>query len=63
MIVLAKDSHRTGRLAFFGSIAEAREFFGCDQMEQIVKRINRKEEGGEGLADEYVNKYLEVHHA
>ena len=63
VIVLAKDSHRTGRLAFFGSIEEAREFFGCEQMEQIVKRINRKEEGGEGLADEYIRKYPEVHHA
>ena len=63
VIVLAKDSHRTGRLAFFGSIEEAREFFGCEQMEQIVKRINRKEEGGEGLADEYIKKYPEVRHA
>ncbi len=63
VIVLAKDSHRTGRLAFFGSIGEAREFFGCEQMEQIVKRINRKEEGGDGLADEYIKKYPEVHHA
>ena len=63
VIVLAKDSHRTGRLAFFGSIGEAREFFGCEQMEQIVKRINRKEEGGDGLADEYIKMYPEVHHA
>ena len=63
VIVLAKDSARTGRLAFYGSIDEARTFFGCDQMEEIVKRINRTEEGGEGLADEYIMKYLEVRHA
>ncbi len=63
VIVLAKDSARTGRLAFYGSIDEARAFFGCDRMEEIVKRINRTEEGGEGLADEYIMKYLEVHHA
>ena len=63
VIVLAKDSARTGRLAFFGSIAQAKDFFGCAQMEQIVKRINRKEEGGEGLADEFIAKYPEVHHA
>ena len=63
VIVLAKDSSRTGRLAFYGSIAEAKDFFGCAEMEQIVKRINRPEEGGEGLADEFIAKYPEVRHA
>ena len=63
VIVLAKDSARTGRLAFFGSVAEAREFFGCERMEEIVKRVNRKEEGGDGLADEFIEKYPEVRHA
>jgi len=62
VIVLAKDSARTGRLAFYGSIEEARAFFGRERMEQIVKSVNRKEEGGDGLADEYVMKYAEVHH-
>ena len=61
VIVLAKDSARTGRLAFYGSIEEARTFFGRDTMEQIVKSVNRKEEGGDGLADEFVLKYAEVH--
>jgi hypothetical protein len=60
VIVLAKDSTRTGRLAFYGSIEEARKFFGREKMEEIVKTINRKEEGGDGLADEYVLKYAEV---
>ena len=60
VIVLAKDSTRTGRLAFYGSISEAREFFGKEKMEEIVKTINRREEGGDGLADEYVMKYAEV---
>ena len=62
VIVLAKDSNRTGRLAFFGPIEEARAFFGKERMEQIVMSINRKEEGGEGRADEYISKYLEVQH-
>ena len=57
VIVLAKDSARTGRLAYYGSIEEARRFFGRDKMEQIVKSVNRKEEGGDGLADEFVMKY------
>ena len=60
VIVLAKDSARTGRLAFYGSIEEARKFFQRDRMEQIVKSVNRKEEGGDGLADEFVMKYAEV---
>ncbi len=57
VIVLAKDSARTGRLAWYGSIEDARTFFGREKMEQIVKSVNRKEEGGDGLADEFVMKY------
>ena len=60
VIVLAKDSARTGRLAYYGSIEDARTFFQREKMEQIVKSVNRKEEGGDGLADEYVMKYAEV---
>ena len=60
VIVLAKDSARTGRLAYYGSIEDARTFFERDSMEEIVKRINQVEEGGDGLADEYVLKYAEV---
>lgn len=62
VIVLAKDSARTGRLAFYGSIEDARAFFGRDRMEQIVKSVNRVEEGGDGMADEFVMKYAEVQH-
>ena len=57
VIILAKDSGRVGRLAFYGSPEEAREFFGRDTMEDIVQCVNRSEEGGEGLADEYIEKY------
>ena len=62
VIVLAKDAKRTGRLAFFGPITEAREFFGKEKMEEIVKSINREEEGGEGRADEFILKFAEVQH-
>ena len=62
VIVLAKDANRTGRLAFFGPIEEARTFFGKEKMEEIVKSINRKEEGGDGRADEFIKKYAEVQH-
>jgi len=60
VIVLAKDSARTGRLAYYGSIEDARAFFQRERMEQIVKSVNRKEEGGDGLADEFIMKYAEV---
>ena len=62
VIVLAKDANRTGRLAFFGPIEEARTFFGKEKMEEIVKSVNRTEEGGEGRADEFIMKYAEVQH-
>ena len=63
VIVLAKDSARTGRLAYYGSIEDAREFFRREKMEQIVKSVNRKEEGGDGLADEFVMKYAQAQKA
>jgi len=63
VIVLAKDAKRTGRLAWFGPIAEAQAFFGKERMEEIVKSVNREEEGGEGRADEFILKYAEVQHA
>ena len=62
VFVLAKDSHRTGRLAFYGTIEEARAFFGKERMEEIVLSVNRAEEGGEGKADEYIMKFVEVQH-
>jgi len=62
VIVLAKDDHRIGRLAYYGPIDEARTFFNRESMEQIVRSINRREEGGDGLADEFIRKYAEVQH-
>ena len=59
LIVLAKDSRKTGRLAYYGSIEDAKEFFGTDTMEGILKLINQKDEGGEGMSDEFVRKYAE----
>ena len=63
VIVLAKDGNRTGRLAFYGPIDEARQFFGRERMEQIVLSVNRQEEGGEGRADEFITKYAEAYSA
>ncbi len=60
IIVLAKDSSRAGRLAYYGTIDGAREFFGKQKMEDIVKVINPKEEGGEGRADELIARFDEM---
>ena len=60
IIVLAKDSNHIGRLAYYGTVDGARKFFGKKKMEDIVKVINSKEEGGEGRADEMIEKYQEL---
>lgn len=60
VIVLGKDANRTGRLVFYGSIDDAKKFFEKDTMEDIVRCINREDEGGEGRSDEFIQKYAEV---
>ena len=59
VIVLAKDAGRTGRLAWYGPVNEAYEFFGKKSMEEILLSVNQQDEGGEGRADEFVEKYAE----
>lgn len=59
VIVLAKDATRTGRLAWYGPVKEAYEFFDKNSMEEILLTINQKDEGGEGRADEFVEKYTD----
>ena len=60
VIVLAKDSTRTGRLAYYGPVKTARRYFGKETMEELLRTINQKEEGGEGRADEFVSRYSHV---
>lgn len=60
VIVLARDSGKVGRLAFYGSPQEAREFFGRDTMEKIVMKVNGESEGGEGRADEMIEKFARL---
>lgn len=59
VIVLARDSGKVGRLAFYGSPEEAKAFFGKPSMEQIVFAVNSPYEGGEGRADEFIEKYAQ----
>ncbi|MBR3932590.1 MAG: ATP-binding cassette domain-containing protein [Clostridia bacterium] len=58
IIILAKSNHDgIGRLAFCGSVPEALEFFGVEELKDITKLINPVSENGEGRADEFVEKY------
>ena len=58
VIVLAKGTEdHVGQLAFYGGIQEALDFFETDSLENVVKRINAVNEGGEGRADEFIEKY------
>ena len=60
VVVLAKsEEDNCGRLAFYGTVDEALAFFEVNTLEGVVMRINRPDEGGEGKADYYINKYAE----
>ena len=60
VIVLAKDATRTGRLAFYGPVDIAKDFFARGTMEAVLRTINQKEEGGEGRAEEFVAMYSRI---
>lgn len=61
VLVLAKDAKENcGRTAFYGTIDNARRFFGTQKLEDIVKKVNKKEEGGDGLADEYIRRFAQM---
>ena len=58
VVVLAKDSRDdSGHLVYFGSPKDACAFFDAESLEQVVRRINNTDEGGDGLADHYIRKY------
>ena len=58
LIVLAKDSRENcGRLVYYGAPTEALAFFGVESLEEVVSRINNTAEGGEGRADEFIDKF------
>ena len=64
VIVLAKsEEDNCGRLAFYGTVDEALAFFEVSDLEGVVMRINREDEGGEGKADYYIRKYTEYKNA
>lgn len=61
VIVLAKDPRDDcGKLAFYGSPKEACRFFETDTLEHVVKRVNNTDEGGEGLASQYIDRFKQL---
>lgn len=57
IMVLAKGSDECGHLAYFGPVRDAYGYFDTKSLEGIVKRINRKNEGGDGMADYFIQKF------
>ena len=58
VLVLARSSiDKTGHLAFFGSVQDAMSFFGVEKLQDIMIKINPPEEGGLGMADEYIVRF------
>lgn len=63
VIVLAKSTKdNSGHLAFYGSVEQAFSFFEVSSFREIVKKINRKDENGEGLSDYFIEKYSAIMH-
>ncbi|WP_026665207.1 ATP-binding cassette domain-containing protein [Butyrivibrio sp. FC2001] len=60
VIVLIKDSKRTGRIAFYGTVEESYKFFEKDSMEGILRVINPINVGGDGRGEEFVEKYADL---
>lgn len=58
VIVLAKsNTDDVGHLVFHGSVSDAFSFFETKSLEGIVRCINNVSEGGEGRADEFIEKW------
>lgn len=58
VIVLAKSNvDDCGHLAYYGTVSDAYRFFDTTTLEGIVKKVNRADEGGDGLSDYYIDKF------
>ncbi len=59
VVVLAKDTRtECGKLAFYGDVKDALRYFEVESVENIVMRINRENEGGEGKGDYYIDRWI-----
>ena len=62
VIVLAKsDKDHAGHLAFYGNVNEAYRFFEASSLDDVVRKINTKDEqNGICNADYYIDKYKKM---
>lgn len=61
VLVLARSSQDgAGHLAFFGSPDSALRYFGVQRLQDIMVEINPVTEGGKGLADMYISKFMQM---
>ncbi|MBP5330878.1 MAG: ATP-binding cassette domain-containing protein [Lachnospiraceae bacterium] len=61
VLVLAKSTvDNCGHMAFFGTPDEAFKFFGVTVFRDIVRKINRPDENGEGMSDYFIEKYRKM---
>lgn len=54
VVVLVKDSYKVGRVAFVGEPSQIKTYFGVKEYVDILTKLNSKDEGGDGDADEYI---------
>ena len=57
VVVLVKDSNKTGRIAYHGSPYQMKTFFQVHDYVDILMKLNSEDEGGENLADFYIDQY------
>ena len=61
VLVLAKSSKdKCGHLAFFGSPQDALKHFEVIKLQNIMVKINPDYEGGQGLADYYIDRFNSI---
>lgn len=57
VVVLVKDSRNVGRIAYAGNTSNVKTYFEKDTYVDILTSVNTLEEGGHGLADQYIAKF------
>jgi len=60
VIVLAKGSDGAGGIAYAGSPAGIRNFFGVNSYVDILTKINANDEGGLGQASDYIRDFARL---
>lgn len=61
VMVLAKGTaDQCGHLVYYGDTKDAYSYFNVDNLEGIVRKINREDEGGEGMGDALIERWANL---